>query len=63
MVIYIQEQAPPPLLAKHVESFDTMYPKVKCTLLTIEGHFGPPLIEFLHQELKVPVNMVSFLGG
>lgn len=65
MVIHVhdKEQAPPPLLAKHVESFDTMYPKVKCTLLTIEGHFGPPLIEFLHQELKVPVNMVSFLGG
>jgi len=61
MVIHVhhKEQAPPPLLAKHVENFDTMYPKIKCTLLTIEGHFGPPLIEFLHQELKVPINMVS----
>jgi len=65
MVIHVhdKEQAPPPLLAKHVENFDTMYPKIKCTLLTIEGHFGPPLIEFLHRELKVPVNMVSFWWG
>lgn len=31
-----------------------MYPRIKVTLLTIEGHFGPPLIEWLSRELKVP---------
>lgn len=31
-----------------------MYPRIKVTLLTIEGHFGPPLIEWLSRELEVP---------
>lgn len=65
MVIHVHDKDhfPPPLLSTHVENFDTMYPKIKCTLLTIEGHFGPPLIEFLHRELKVPINMVSCWEG
>ncbi len=32
-----------------------MYPKIKITLLNVEAHsFGPPLIEWLSRELKVP---------
>ena len=34
--------------------FDEMYPRIKVTFLAIEGHFGPPLIEWLSRELKVP---------
>lgn len=33
-----------------------MYPRIKVTLLTVEGHFGPPLVEWLSRELRVPKN-------
>lgn len=32
-----------------------MYPRIKVTLLNVcAAHFGPPLIEWLSRELKVP---------
>lgn len=42
-----------------------MYPRIKVTLLTVCGaHFGPPLIEWLSRELKVPKVCIGVgLGG
>ena len=31
-----------------------MYPRIKVGLLTVEGRFSPPLIEWLSRELQVP---------
>ncbi|CAM9834237.1 unnamed protein product, partial [Ascophyllum nodosum] len=34
-------------LATQIEMFDTMYPKIKISLLTITGTFSPELIDWL----------------
>lgn len=34
-------------LSKHIEMFDTMYPKIKISLLTVTGTFSPGLIDWL----------------
>lgn len=34
-------------LSKHIEMFDTMYPKIKISLLTVTGTFNPGLIDWL----------------
>lgn len=34
-------------LSKHIEQFDTMYPKIKISLLTVTGTFSPNLIDWL----------------
>ncbi|CAN0289149.1 unnamed protein product [Ascophyllum nodosum] len=43
-------------LAKQIEMFDTMYPKIKISLLTITGTFNPELIDWLSKELGVLKN-------
>lgn len=34
-------------LSKNIELFDTMYPKIKISLLTVTGTFSPELIDWL----------------
>lgn len=34
-------------LSKHIEMFDTMYPKIKISLVTVTGTFSPELIDWL----------------
>ncbi|CAB1120891.1 unnamed protein product [Ectocarpus sp. CCAP 1310/34] len=36
-------------LSKHIEMFDTMYPKIKISLLTVTGSFSPGTIDWLSQ--------------
>ncbi|CAM9916168.1 unnamed protein product [Choristocarpus tenellus] len=36
--------------------FDTMYPKIKISLLTVTGEFNPGMIEWLSRELGVDKN-------
>ncbi|CAN0530703.1 unnamed protein product [Ectocarpus sp. 12 AP-2014] len=36
--------------------FDTMYPKIKISLLTVTGSFSPGTIDWLSQELGVLKN-------
>eukprot|EP00752_Nemacystus_decipiens_P004270 g3901.t1 len=43
-------------LSKHIEMFDTMYPKIKISLLTVTGTFSPGLIDWLSKELGVLKN-------
>ncbi|KAG5191738.1 amino acid permease-domain-containing protein [Tribonema minus] len=45
-------------LSNHIMMFDTMYPRIKISLLTVEGTFSPALIEWLSRELAVPKNMM-----
>lgn len=35
---------------------DVLYPKIKISLLIVEGAFGPGLVEWLSIELGVPIN-------
>ena len=38
--------------------FDTIYPRIKISLLTITGSFTPGLIEWLSRKLGVAKNMM-----
>jgi len=48
----------PEELPEHIEMFDLMYPKLKISLLTVVGDFGPALIEWLSVQLQIPQNMM-----
>ncbi|CAM9516623.1 unnamed protein product, partial [Ascophyllum nodosum] len=43
-------------LGTQIKMFDTMYPKIKISLLTITGTFSPELIDWLSKELGVLKN-------
>jgi hypothetical protein len=43
-------------LSAHVKLVDLLYPKTKISLLIIEDAFGPNTVEWLSQQLDVPVN-------
>jgi len=43
-------------LGEHVKLVDLLYPKVKISLLLVEAEFGVGSVEWLSQELRVPVN-------
>lgn len=36
-------------LSKNIELLDTMYPKIKISLLTVAGTFSPELIDWLSE--------------
>lgn len=44
------------LMAEHVKLMDLLYPKVKISLLIINGSFSAITVEWLSQALDVPVN-------
>ena len=43
-------------LSEHVKLIDVLYPKIKVSLLIVEGAFGIGMIEWLAQELAIPIN-------
>mmetsp|Transcript_24014 Transcript_24014/g.47786 ORF Transcript_24014/g.47786 Transcript_24014/m.47786 type:complete len:343 (-) Transcript_24014:24-1052(-) len=43
-------------MSEHVKLIDVLYPKIKISLLIVEGAFGPGLVEWLSIELGVPIN-------
>ena len=43
-------------MSEHVRLIDVLYPKIKISLLIVEGQFRPSLVEWLSIELGVPVN-------
>ncbi|CAN0160222.1 unnamed protein product, partial [Phaeothamnion confervicola] len=61
LVVHVTEDPESQLtknLSKHIEMFDTIYPKIKISLLTVTGAFSPPLIEWLSRELSIAKNMM-----
>mmetsp|Transcript_17676 Transcript_17676/g.43075 ORF Transcript_17676/g.43075 Transcript_17676/m.43075 type:complete len:729 (+) Transcript_17676:111-2297(+) len=43
-------------MTEHVQLMDVLYPKVKISLLVINGPFNAPIVEWLSQALDVPIN-------
>lgn len=43
-------------LTEHVKLMDLLYPRVKISLLIVEGTFSPATVEWLSQALAVPIN-------
>lgn len=62
-VVYVYKKGSsiPPILAEHLKTIDHVYPSLKINFLTVEGEFGPELIESLSQRLNIPKNFM-FIG-
>ena len=43
-------------MTEHVQLMDVLYPKVKISLLVINGPFNAAIVEWLSQALDVPIN-------
>ncbi len=43
-------------LQEHVKLIDVLYPKIKISLLMVEGKFGPSMCDWLSEELNIPLN-------
>jgi hypothetical protein len=49
-----RDHPPPPSLAKHVSTLDTVYPRIQSSLLCVQAPFTPVTIEWLSRELFIP---------
>lgn len=59
--VYERDEEIPSVLAEHLKTIDHIYPKLKINFLSVEGEFGPELIESLSKRLKIPTNFM-FIG-
>ncbi len=59
--VYEEEEEIPPHLAEHLSTVDHLYPRLRIDFLTVEGVFGPELIERMSQTLGVSKNYM-FIG-
>jgi hypothetical protein len=55
-------QQPPERLAQDLQFLDEAYPEIDIEPVTLDGEFGPDLIERLSQEWKIPKNFM-FIGS
>ena len=59
--VYKKGEKVPKILSEHLKTVDHLYPKLKINFLTVEGEFGPELINALSARLKIPKNFM-FIG-
>ncbi len=59
--VYNQLHGMAPRLAQHLHVIDRLYPQLRIDLVTVQGKFGPELIELLSRRLNVPKNYM-FMG-
>lgn len=52
----------PPNLAHDLAFLDDLYPEIRLEFVTVQGKFGPRLVEQLSQEWKIPKNYM-FIGS
>jgi amino acid transporter len=58
VTVLSEHQPPPEQFLKDFEVLDRAYPEIKMEYITLEGKFGPELIDQLSQEWKVPKNFM-----
>lgn len=56
--VYDPEVGVPANLERHVSLLDAIYPKLRIDLVTVQGKFGPSMIDWISQHMNVPKNMV-----
>ncbi len=59
--VYNEATGIAPRLAQHLHVIDRLYPQLRIDLVTVQGAFGPELIEILSRRLNVPKNYM-FIG-
>ena len=59
--VYEKEEDIPPDLAKNLTTIDHLYPNLRIDFLSVQGTFGPAIIEALSERLDVPLNYM-FIG-
>jgi len=60
--VFGKEEKPLPQLLSDIEVLDREYPAIKIEYITMEGKFGPELINRLSREWKIPINFM-FIGS
>jgi hypothetical protein len=58
VTVLSEHQPPPEQFLKDFEVLDRAYPEIKMEYITLEGKFGPELIDQLSQEWKIPKNFM-----
>ena len=56
--VYEEEAKIPKKLYRNVAVLDETYPKVKIDLILCKGKFGPDIITYLSQQLRIPKNLM-----
>ncbi|MCB0377827.1 MAG: APC family permease, partial [Bdellovibrionales bacterium] len=59
--VYKKGESVPSVIAEHLKTIDRIYPGLKINFLSVEGEFGPDLIESLSKRLDIPKNFM-FIG-
>ncbi|MBL0883471.1 MAG: APC family permease [Chitinophagaceae bacterium] len=60
VTVLSEHQPPPEQFLKDFEVLDRAYPEIKMEYITLEGEFGPQLIDQLSNEWKIPKNLMFF---
>ena len=58
VTVLSEHQPPPEQFLKDFEVLDRAYPEIKMEYITLEGKFGPELIDQLSKDWKIPKNFM-----